>query len=90
MGDEQLKSSPQKMSWLQNATPSIYEAATIASTCGCTSKLNSPNKNCTNHTYNTEVSAFFVFGNLSSYQLNILLFHENYRLISHTNRSKFI
>jgi len=42
MGDEQLKSSSQKMSRLQNAAPSIYEAATIASTCGCTSKLNPP------------------------------------------------
>src|SRR5450830_93723 len=42
MGDEQLKSSSQKMSRLQNAAPSIYEAVTIASTCGCTSKLNPP------------------------------------------------
>ena len=45
MGDEQLKSSSQKMSRLQNAAPSIYEAVTIASTCGCTSKLNPPTLN---------------------------------------------
>ena len=42
MGDEQPKSSTQKMSRLQNTSPSIYETATIASTCGCTSKLNPP------------------------------------------------
>ena len=30
------------MSRLQNAAPSIYEAATIASTCGGISKLNPP------------------------------------------------